>query len=88
MGNRQYAMVVDGAGRHSLRSKSGAAPIQAEPIELADGRCAWRSAANGRLLIPRDQVIGRYAMSEAEFERLPIGSDALLAADDFERQSA
>lgn len=51
--------------------------------ENVGGKIAWVSTSNRRALIPRDQVMGYFAMSEAEFDRLDIGNESLMALDDF-----
>jgi len=51
--------------------------------ENVGGRIAWVSTSNRRALIPNDQVMGYFAMSEAEFDRLDIGNESLMALDDF-----
>ena len=51
--------------------------------ENVGGKIAWVSTSNRRALIPHDQVMGYFAMSEAEFDRLDIGNESLMALDDF-----
>jgi len=51
--------------------------------ENVGGRIAWVSTSNRRALIPNDQVMGYFAMSEADFDRLDIGNESLMALDDF-----
>ena len=51
--------------------------------ETVGGKIAWVSTSNRRALIPNDQVMGYFAMSEAEFNRLEIGNHSLMALEDF-----
>lgn len=51
--------------------------------ESIGGKIAWVSTKNLRALIPNDQVMGYFAMSEYEFAKLAEGDDALWGRDDF-----
>lgn len=79
--NKRFAIIVDG-GKFYLADKRS--PIRQEmEAGTVGGKVAWISTTNKRALIPCDQVLGYFAMSVHEFDKLEEGAAVLMAREEF-----
>lgn len=64
---KRFAIVADKDENCFLADRKTGQRSPCDRVEQ-NGVIAWKSAINGRLIVPKDQVLGYFAMSEYEFE--------------------